>query len=411
MRLIVLLLLLVEFGFAKKVALVIGNSNYKHMEYLSSPKADARAMVTKLESLDFSVTHVYDLDEAHMLPAIKKFQRTISAGDIVFVYYSGHGGQVDKESYLIPTSVDTRDENAIRYHAVKVEEILRRLSNGGAKLNVLILDACRDAPTGTKGGYKGLGQIGYKPIGSLVLYSTSMNKPALDSRLFNQVVLDKLGSSNRYILNVANDISREVAKRTQNRQIPEVISQVVPDVILGSSQEEKHPMQGITLINGLMYQNQPFTSQDKSHYDNQTNGGRVWDWKGAKNYCSDLTLGNYRDWRLPNREELQVVGNIEFYHAYGDYKTGAEWKAQHQVKAQKHFDDNKHKRNSSSKGHKYFVKKAFVENMPPLTGKYKSATFWSSTERDSSYAWSVCFNFGTDDWYFKSNNGYALCVR
>jgi hypothetical protein len=73
--------------------------------------------------------------------------------------------------------------------------------------------------------------------------------------------------------------------------------------------------------------------------------------------------------------------------------------------------ENKHKRNSSSKGHKYFVKKAFVENMPPLTGKYKSATFWSSTERDSSNAWFVLFIGGTDNWGSKSNRNYALCVR
>jgi uncharacterized protein (TIGR02145 family) len=124
-----------------------------------------------------------------------------------------------------------------------------------------------------------------------------------------------------------------------------------------------------------------------------------------------LTLGNYTDWRLPNKEELEAIGNIEFYHAYGDYKTLKEWKAQHKVKRDKYFHANKHQRNSSSKGHKYFVKKAFVENMPPLTGKYKSAVFWSSTERDSSYAWYVNFYSGYDSWFNKSCNYYALCVR
>jgi len=160
-----------------------------------------------------------------------------------------------------------------------------------------------------------------------------------------------------------------------------------------------------------MYQNQPFSSQDKSNYDNNKNGGRVWDWQGAKAYCQDLRLGGYSDWRLPNRKELQAVGNIEFYHAYGDYKTFAELEAQHKAKIDKYFHANKHKRNSSSKGHKYFVKEKFVENMPPLTGKYKYAPFWSSTERDSSYAWVVGFRNGFDRWLNRRRNGYALCVR
>jgi len=234
MRMVLLFLLLLEVGFAKKLALVIGNSDYKYMEYLSSPKADARAIKDKLKTLGFTVTLEYDLDEANMMATIKRFQSELSHGDIGFFYYSGHGGQFNNESFLIPTSVNSTDSNSIRYHAVKVEEILSRMSSVGTALNLLVLDACRDdTPIGSKGaGNKGLGQVINKPTGSLILYSTGMGKTAKDSRLFNQIVLEKLGSS-KYILNVVNDISREVYKQSGYKQKPEVLSSLVPDVKLG----------------------------------------------------------------------------------------------------------------------------------------------------------------------------------
>ena len=88
-----------------------------------------------------------------------------------------------------------------------------------------------------------------------------------------------------------------------------------------------------------------------------------------------------------------------------------EWTAQHKAKAQQHFDSNKHRRNLSSSGYKYFVKKDFVESMPPLNGEYKGASFWSSTERDSSFAWGGYFSSGDDGWSNKTVQDYALCVR
>jgi hypothetical protein len=140
-----------------------------------------------------------------------------------------------------------------------------------------------------------------------------------------------------------------------------------------------HSTKDIVKIGGLMYQNQPFSSQDKSNYDNDENGGRVWDWKGAKGYCQGLTLGGYSDWRLPNKSELNKLLTKS--------------------------------KNSNSRGYKYYIKKDFVENMPPLNGKYASATFWSSTEKDSSYAWGVNFLLGSDRWFNEAIQDYALCVR
>jgi len=114
-----------------------------------------------------------------------------------------------------------------------------------------------------------------------------------------------------------------------------------------------HLTKGITTIDGLSYQNQPFSAQDKRNFDNDKEGGRVWTWSRAKKYCRDLTLGGYSDWRLPTKSELMKLGNIELYN-WDNY---ANWK--------KWFNKNEHKGYKNSKNHYYFIKKEFVENVPP----------------------------------------------
>jgi hypothetical protein len=137
--------------------------------------------------------------------------------------------------------------------------------------------------------------------------------------------------------------------------------------------------QGVTTIDGLSYQNQPFSAQDKRNYDNRKEGGRVWSWSGAKKYCRDLTLSGYSDWRLPTKSELKKL-----------------------------LTKNK---NGNSSGYQYYIKKEFVENMPPINGKYFYAYFWSSTEKDSSSAWIVNFSGGLDFWVKHSRTNCAMCVR
>jgi hypothetical protein len=149
--------------------------------------------------------------------------------------------------------------------------------------------------------------------------------------------------------------------KVQNTQVvTQSVSQVVKPVVV---QEVIKPVipNDVVEIDGLWYQNQPFTKKYR--------------WQDAKNYCNNLTLGGKSDWRLPTKDELMKLLTSS--------------------------------KNKNSKGYEHFIRKEFSENMS------KYAWFWSITENNnnSSLAWGVSFYGGGDGWGGKSVELYALCVR
>ena len=412
MRLLLLLFLTLNLLNAQKLALLIGNSNYTHLDKLSSPSKDIPALAQKLrDDMDFEVTELYDLDEKAMKKAIKDFKRKLQQNPnaIALFYYSGHGSQAYGESYLIPIDGDTRDEADVEADGVKVETIAMKMAHARTKANILFLDACRDVPTGTMGnGTKGLGQVKNRPSGSLIVYSTSKNTTAKDDRLFNRVVLEKL-ATNVPLVTLANDISYSVDQKTNGSQVPEVFAKSLPTLCLSGSCNTQptvvekivyrdrvvestpqpvrpttvsHSTYGITTIDGLMYQNQPFIKR--------------YTWEGAKEYCQNLTLGGYNDWRLPTKLELNKISNVKIY----DKKFLNDWDAW--------FDKNEKSLLYNSKEEHHFIRKVFLENMPKYSDFWASSVSYSGTIK---FFWKTNFRLGQGGYFIEEMGGYALCVR
>ena len=87
----------------KRLALVIGNSNYDKGE-LKNPVNDANLIAQKLDSLNFDVILVTDVeDKRSMINKIGEFGDRREDYDVGFVYYAGHGVQIGGENYLLPT--------------------------------------------------------------------------------------------------------------------------------------------------------------------------------------------------------------------------------------------------------------------------------------------------------------------
>ncbi|MGI9463896.1 MAG: caspase family protein, partial [Aestuariivirgaceae bacterium] len=86
----------------KRVALVIGNSNYEQTSSLANPANDAEAMADVLRRIGFSVTKAKDLSFDAMRRSLRDFSEVASRADTALVFYAGHGMEVNKQNYLIP---------------------------------------------------------------------------------------------------------------------------------------------------------------------------------------------------------------------------------------------------------------------------------------------------------------------
>jgi len=220
--------------YEKRKALLIGNWSYQYISKLDNPMFNLNRLKKVLENLDFDVEIKKNLNSEELESAIDNFASELSTNskNIGFIYYTGHGCQVDYQGYLIPVNVNTKYKLKIKYNALNINKILEILERAGNRVNMIFLDACRDVPTGTKGGTKGLGQPIRKPKGSLIVYATEAGKVANDNSKFINSLIDNLSKPNQSIRNIGDNISNEVAQMTSYTQIPEVYTKLLPLITL-----------------------------------------------------------------------------------------------------------------------------------------------------------------------------------
>lgn len=131
---------------APRVALVIGNSAYVSVEALPNPSNDARLVAEKLWLAGFEVIESIDSDRATMLGDIATFQSRLRDGSEALFYYAGHGVQLDGRNYLLPISVAPASVDELKAQSIDAQFVVDIMSASGAKLNLVLLDACRNNP-------------------------------------------------------------------------------------------------------------------------------------------------------------------------------------------------------------------------------------------------------------------------
>ena len=127
-----------------RVALVIGNSTYGELGDLENPRNDAADIGAALERLGFDVTTVLDVDQFAFNQALLDFTRRSVGADAAFVFYAGHGIEVDGVNYMVPVNARLERDTDLRFAAVSLDNMLA--ATQGAALRVVILDACRNNP-------------------------------------------------------------------------------------------------------------------------------------------------------------------------------------------------------------------------------------------------------------------------
>jgi len=209
-----------------RYALVIGNANYKNSP-LDNPVNDAQDMATSLRRLGFDVIEKENLSRKEMANSIREFGELIAKGGVGLFYYAGHGMQVNGKNYLIPVNANIQHEDEVAYESVDVDRLLAKMYSAGNRLNIVILDACRNNPFARsfRSGSRGLARMN-APVGTLIAYATSPNSVASDGKrgerngLYTKHLLANMEIPDLEIGQMFRRVRRAVRIATNKAQIP-----------------------------------------------------------------------------------------------------------------------------------------------------------------------------------------------
>ncbi|MGH6643541.1 MAG: caspase family protein, partial [Bradyrhizobium sp.] len=222
----------------RRVALVVGNSNYSNSSlFLSNPKNDATDVAAALRGVGFEVLQVIDANKRDLDLNMAKFARLAIDADAALFYYAGHAVQYQGRNYLMPTDAEVEDEISFRYQMTPLDDVRAALDRGDG-VKIVILDACRNNPVVNalrrkkKSGDSravdavrgGLAKID-KAQGMVVAYSTAADEVAADgdgrNSPFTSAFLKLLKVPGLEIEQLFRRVAADVNAQTGGRQRPE----------------------------------------------------------------------------------------------------------------------------------------------------------------------------------------------
>jgi uncharacterized caspase-like protein len=208
----------------KRYALVIGNKDYK-VGPLPNAGNDANDLSELLKQKNFEVQKVIDGTRLEMRNAIRDFANKLASGGVGLFYYSGHGVQVDGDNFLVPVDANYEYKEEVPDVCVNVSYILRFMETSNNRLNILILDACRNSPfkSFSRSGEKGMVRL-EAPTGSIVAYSTAPGFTASDGSgrngLYTSKLMKYMNVPGMKIEDIFKQVRIEVSKDSNQKQIP-----------------------------------------------------------------------------------------------------------------------------------------------------------------------------------------------
>jgi uncharacterized caspase-like protein len=212
-----------------RIALLIGNSSYnKEIGRLANPVNDVRLMVSSLRELSFEVLEHTDADQKTMKRAIQDFGHRLeqAGGDAVgLFFYAGHGLQVNGVNYLVPVNAHIQRETDVEIEAVNAEWVLGQMEYARNRINIVILDACRNnpLPRSFRSVARGLARVD-APRGTLIAYSTAPGSISVDGEDGNSPYTKALAKVIKEPGLVAEAVFRkarvEVLAVTEEQQVP-----------------------------------------------------------------------------------------------------------------------------------------------------------------------------------------------
>lgn len=224
----------------RRVALVIGNADYRNAATLANPVRDAVDIATALNRLGFEVLVARDTDRPGMERMLREFGRRLEGASVGLFYYAGHGFQMDGVNFLVPVDARLEAERDVPFEAVRLELALAQMEDD-SRTSIVILDACRDNPfrgritrgrsAGTRAGLASV-EAG---LGTLIVYATQPNAVAYDGPAdsnspFAAALLRHINEPGIELRRMLTLVRADVVQATGRRQVPWDHSALMGDV-------------------------------------------------------------------------------------------------------------------------------------------------------------------------------------
>jgi Caspase domain len=234
----------------KRVALLVGNNGYENVPRLSTAINDARALGETLRKLGFRVLVGEDQSRRSMSEALLAFDRTIALGDTALFFFAGHGFEINGQNFLLPIDVPAAvdgQEELVRDASFALERIVDRLQARGARIAILVLDACRNNPFERSGTRTIKGSGGLAPVtpseGVFVVFSAGSKQTALDqlsqndrdpNSVFTRHFVRELVTPELTLVQITKRTQinvKQLAATVRHEQTPAYYDQIVGDVV------------------------------------------------------------------------------------------------------------------------------------------------------------------------------------
>ncbi|MBO0753435.1 MAG: tetratricopeptide repeat protein, partial [Bradyrhizobiaceae bacterium] len=224
----------VSAGRERRVALVIGNAEYRSTAVLQNPRRDAKAVADALRQTGFQTVELkMDLDRDAMVKALRAFRNQADGADWAMIYFAGYGMEINGVNYLIPIDARLVDDRDVNAETLSYEELLNAI--GGAKtLRLLVLDACRANPfersmrratASSRGVDRGLAAPPEAEPGTLIVYAAKDGQVSADdadgaNSPFARAFVTELKVPGLEVRRLFDYVRDDVMEATNRRQQP-----------------------------------------------------------------------------------------------------------------------------------------------------------------------------------------------
>ncbi len=248
----------------QRVALVIGNNDYKTLGQLKNPVNDARAMKGVLEKRGFKVIYRENADKREMKKALRDFGHEISKGGVGLYYFAGHGVNVNGHNYLVGTDSVMTFRDEVEYETLALNLITKKMKDANNRLNVIILDACRNDPY-SRGGGGGLAPIS-NAKGILVAYATEAGAVASDgisgkNGIYTKYLVKNMQEAGVSIEKVFKNTLSDVYDETKGAQSPVYSAQIRGEFFFTLPQDANGTINTIVSAEALALENRELTAK------------------------------------------------------------------------------------------------------------------------------------------------------